>query len=413
VHASAPSSKSSSGPISEPASALTAAQVKQLAQKCGFELAGVAAALPLESDFGLYQQWAQQGFAGEMAYLTDRRAEVRRDPRSLLASARSIIAVGKLYHQEAAGDPAFAENGGDGIISQYAWGRDYHDVLREGLERLVGELSAHGPFDCPFEWKICVDTAPLLERSYARQAGLGWIGKNTCLIHEGAAGEMQGSWFFLGFLLTSLDLEADVPPPDRCGTCTSCIDACPTQAIVPVAHTDAVAGESRTDAWAVDSRLCISYLNIELRGPIPEERREGLGNRIFGCDICQDVCPWNRRAPVTRDADFRPMIDANPKLEELAALTPEGFRDRYRNSPVARTKYQGFLRNVATAMGALRQERFREPLHKLAAHESPLVAEHARWALDQLGDTGTGSTHGEWPGETNRAANGSFERQRQ
>src|ERR1041385_8238865 len=201
-----------------------------------------------------------------MHYLTDRRAGVRDDPRNLLPSARSIICVGKLYHTPWPYSTQFNETG-RAWISRYAWGADYHAELRCGLERLLVRLGERA--GVPIESKICVDTAPLLERSYARRAGLGWIGKNTCLINQ-----QSGSWFFLGELLVSLEIEADLPPPDRCGTCTRCIDACPTQAIIPgpLGHT-------------VDSRLCISYFTIELRGAVPEELRGGIGTHVFGCDI--------------------------------------------------------------------------------------------------------------------------------
>src|SRR6185295_2196496 len=219
---------------------------------------------------------------------------------------------------------------GHAIFSRYAWGRDYHEVLREALEQLAHKLAAVEPH----EWKVCVDTAPLLERSYARQAGLGWIGRNTCLINE-----PLGSWFFLGELITTLELSPDAPPPDRCGTCTRCIEACPTQAIVP-----------QGDGWTLDSRRCISYLNIELRGPIPEEQRGALGARVFGCDICQEVCPWNARAPETDEPAFAAQYDPAPPLEELAALTAEEFRARFRHTPVMRTKYDGLLRNVTLAL---------------------------------------------------------------
>ena len=287
----------------------------------------MAVAEPIKDDVGRYQEWTARGMAGEMRYLTDRRAEVRSDPRNLLPGARSIICVGKLYNQAA---PPARE--GHAIFSRYAWGRDYHDVLREALEPLACKLAEIEPH----EWKICVDTAPLLERSYARQAGLGWIGRNTCLINE-----PLGSWFFLGELITTLELEPDAPPPDRCGTCTRCIEACPTQAIVP-----------QGDGWTLDARRCISYLNIELRGPIPEEQRTWLGPRVFGCDICQDVCPWNARAPETNDPAFQPRYDPSPPLADLAALSPEEFRERFRGTPVMRTKYEGMVRNVAAAMSA-------------------------------------------------------------
>ena len=292
---------------------MTGELIKRLARACGFELAGVAMAHP-SGDFGRYQGWVEQGFAGEMGYLTDRRAGVRADPRNLLPSARSIICVGKLYNTP--GPPAET-------ISRYAWGQDYHDVMRDGLEALVKLLARDAG---PFEHKICVDTAPLLERSYARQAGLGWIGKNTCLINE-----PQGSWFFLGEILTSLEFEPDAPPPDRCGTCSRCIDACPTQAIVP-----------SCDGWAIDSRRCISYLTIELRGPIPEEHHRAMGQHIFGCDICQDVCPWNLKAPVTEEPAFQ-------AREFPEASSAEAFKNAFAGSPVLRAKYAGFSRNVAIA----------------------------------------------------------------
>ncbi|HET9320401.1 MAG TPA: tRNA epoxyqueuosine(34) reductase QueG, partial [Bryobacteraceae bacterium] len=254
-------------------------------------------------------------------------------------------------------------------ISRYAWGEDYHDVLRRGLERLVERLQHHTPE--PFDWKICVDTAPLLERAYARRAGLGWIAKNTCLINQ-----QMGSWFFLGELLVSLALQPGTPPADHCGSCTRCIDACPTAAIVPT-------GETQGPEWTIDSRLCIAYFTIELRGPIPDEARGQVGHQIFGCDICQDVCPWNTHAPVTSDAAFSPANFA-PDLEKLARISGQEFREMFRSSPVQRARYSGFLRNVAVAMGNQRSERYRQPLEIMAQSPDPLVAEHARWALRQL-----------------------------
>jgi epoxyqueuosine reductase len=329
-----------------------------LARESGFELAGVARAEPLVEDSRRYLDWVAQGKAGAMGYLTDHRASIRTDPRLLLPGAKSIISVGKLYNGM---EPRSTESSDPdlGWISRYAWGEDYHDVVRKGLERLVERL---GP---GHEFKICVDTAPLLERSYAREAGLGWIGKNTCLINQ-----QMGSWFFLGEILTSLEIEPDSAPPDRCGTCTRCIDACPTQAIPPA-------------GYEVDARRCIPYFTIELHGPVPEEMRAGMGNHLFGCDICQDVCPWNRQAPAAEEPSFEPRHFA-PPLEELAGLTEDEFREVFRSSPIQRAKYAGFLRNVAIAMGNSGQAKFREPLEKLAAFENDLVAEHARWALEQL-----------------------------
>jgi epoxyqueuosine reductase len=341
---------------------ITTAEIATLAGACGFQLAGVAEAVPL-ADAGRYRAWTGDGFAGEMRYLTDHRAEKRNDPRSLLPAARSMVCVGMLYNGPEPYSTHFTE-ADRAWISRYAWGGDYHDVLKARLQTLVSRMLERGAF----EHKICVDTAPLLERSYARQAGLGWIGKNTCLIHEG-----RGSWFFLGEILTSLELEPGKAPPDRCGTCTLCIDACPTQAIVPAG-----------DRFSVDSRLCISYFTIELRSGIPVEARARMGNHVFGCDICQDVCPWNRRAPVTAETAFAPGQFA-PPLEKLAGLSEAEFREMFRKTPVSRARYSGFLRNVAVAMGNQRSAKFREPLLRMAESADALVARHARWALQQGG----------------------------
>jgi len=344
-------------------------QIKTLARECGFELAGIAAAAPVPES-AYYSRWIAGGMAGEMAYLTDRRAGLRDDPRHLLPSARSILCVGKLYNTPL---PYSTEFAGEDLawISRYAWGEDYHQVLRRGLTRVVEGMRAMSP--APFEWKICVDTAPLLERAYARHAGLGWTAKNTCLINQA-----MGSWFFLGELLLSLDLEPDQPPPGRCGSCTRCIEACPTDAIVPT-------GLAEGPAWALDSRLCISYFTIELRGVVPEQARPAIGRHVFGCDICQDVCPWNRRAPATEEPAFAATHFA-PPLDRLAALSEDEFREMFRSIPISRARYSGFLRNVAIAMGNARHERFRAPLEKLAASADAVVAEHARWGLERLSE---------------------------
>jgi epoxyqueuosine reductase len=319
-------------------------------------------------DFLRFRNWVERGLAGEMRYLTDHRADVRNDPAKLLPGVRSIVCVGLVY----SGPEPLSTQFSDlerAWISRYAWGEDYHDVLRSRIEALAQRLLEVERF----EYRICVDTAPLLERSLAHQAGLGWIGKNTCLINQ-----QIGSWFFLGELLTTLDLAPDSPPsPDRCGTCSRCIDACPTEAIVP----------SLDGRFELDARLCISYFTIELRSSIPEAWRPAIGPHVFGCDICQDVCPWNRRAAVTEEPAFRPRIFA-PPLERLAALGEAEFRDLFRDTPVSRAKYRGFLRNVAVAMGNAGLEKFRGPLEKLAASTDALVAEHARWGLEQLSEKG-------------------------
>jgi epoxyqueuosine reductase len=333
---------------------LTSDTVKRIAQECGFDLAGVTAAEPPE-DFERYQNWVDQGHAGAMGYLADRRADIRRDVRRLLPNAKTVICVGKLY------DQAAAENlEGHGIVSRYARGEDYHHSMTAALDQMAARLNKIE--SC--EWKTCVDTAPVLERTYARLAGLGWVGKNTCLINE-----QRGSWFFLGELITSLELAPDIPPPERCGTCTRCIDACPTTAFVPAG-----------DWWAIDARRCIAYLTIELHGPIPEELRTGMGTHIFGCDICQDVCPWN-----SRHDHGAGQIPFALDLEQCANLSEPEFHRKFEGSLLARPKHAGFLRNVAVAMGNSGLQRFEQPLERLAAGENEMVAEHARWALARLG----------------------------
>ena len=326
---------------------MRASVVETLARECGFALAGIAPALPVQPDAEQFLEWVARGYAGRMSYLTDHRAEIRTDPRKLLPSARSIICVGKLYNTPESG-----------AIARYARTDDYHDTMRAALELLASRMRQEMG---EFEYRVFVDTAPLLERSYARLAGLGWIGRNTCLINQ-----QYGSYVLLGEILTSLSIDVGVPVPDRCGTCTRCIDACPTDAIVP--------GGLRTE---LDSTRCISYLTIELKGEIPEDRRQGMGTLAFGCDICQEVCPWNRKAP------FAGAVDS-PDLEHLATLTPQEFRELFRHTPVWRSKYSGLLRNVAVAMGNSGDPKHRPTLQRLAASEDPLVRSHAEWALTQL-----------------------------
>ncbi len=341
---------------------VTSPQVKAIAREAGFELAGVTPAIP-SPDLARYQNWVQRGMAGEMGYLTDRRAGVRADPRNLLPSARSILCLGKLYNtnhpRSIDADPTTA------WISRYAWGRDYHQVLRESMESIVNRLQQVAQFD----YKICIDTAPLLERSYARAAGLGWIGKNTCLINQ-----EQGSWFFLGEILLSIELQPDEPPPDRCGTCSRCIEACPTDAIV--------ASQNELGGYTIDSQRCISYLTIELKGPIPEPLRPGIGRHLFGCDVCQDVCPWNADAPITGDPAFSPA--PHPGIEKLSYLSPDEIRLTFKESPMNRAKDKGILRNVANVMGNLKSKEFRNPLQHLSHSSDPIVKENAFWSLEQL-----------------------------
>lgn len=341
---------------------LNSRRIRDLAGECGFQLAGVSS--PQRApDFERYRSWSDRGLAGRMSYLTDHRADLRASAENLLPGVQSVVSVGLLYNGPEPHTTEF-NDAERAWISRYAWGEDYHDIVRAKLELLAARMLQ----EKAFSWRACVDTAPLLERSYARQAGLGWIGRNTCLINQ----EM-GSWFFLGELLTTLAIAPDSPPPDRCGTCTRCIDACPTAALVP----------SPSGDYELDARLCISYFTIELRWEIPEARRGQMGAHVFGCDICQDVCPWNRKAPETREADFAPREFA-PPLEALAGLSQADFRRMFQGSPVSRARYSGFLRNVAVAMGNSGLAKFRAPLEKLAESGDPLVAEHARWALGRI-----------------------------
>jgi epoxyqueuosine reductase len=341
--------------------------VKQTALDCGFDVAGIASAAPA-GDYARYQEWIAAGMAGEMAYLTDHRGRVRANPQELLPAAKTVLCVGKVYntpypYSTEVHEPTRA------WISRYAWGRDYHDSMRKALTRVVERLRQAAA--APFESRICVDTAPLLERSYARLAGLGWIGRNTCLINQ-----QLGSWLFLGELLLSLDLMPDMPAPDRCGTCRRCIDACPTQALVPKAD----------GTWALDAPLCISYFTIEKRGAIPAEQHSAIGHHVFGCDICQDVCPWNRKTAepsLQEDAAGQGMF-FSPELADLADMTEDDFRRIFRETPVWRAKYSGFLRNVAIGMGNSRRQEFLEPLERLSQHSDAIVAGAAQTAHARL-----------------------------
>jgi epoxyqueuosine reductase len=360
---------------------LTSARIQHEAHQCGFEIAGVTSAVT-HPDFARFENWVHSGKAAALHYLTDRRATLRAHPQSLLPDARSIICLGKLYNTDrpystdlSSSDLSSSEiNPAHGWISRYAWGLDYHDVLRPALEELVLRLTTLN--GAPFQSKICIDTAPLLERSYAHSAGLGWIGRNTCLINQ-----QHGSWFFLAELLVDLPLAPDLPAPDLCGTCTRCIRACPTNAIVP----------NPSGGFDIDARLCISYLTIEERGPIPAALAPAQGHHIFGCDICQDVCPWNHRAhrqrtDLTTEIAFAPRLFA-PHLDQLSQLAEDDFRRIFRRTPIWRTKYEGFLRNVAIAMGNSRRPSMRAPLLRLTRHPIPLVAETARTALAHLEET--------------------------
>jgi epoxyqueuosine reductase len=333
-----------------------AARAKILAAEVGFDLAGVAAP-DAPRELGAFAAWVARGYAGEMTYLTSQVAK-RSDLRAAFPWARSVLCVGLQYDTP---HPYSTEAPPDrGWIARYAWGDDYHDVMKAMLDRLVERLSAEAG---PFTARTYVDTGPIAERAYAAAAGIGAWGKNTCLLHP-----EHGSWFFLGEIVTDLELPPDAPRTDMCGSCTACLEACPTGAL-PAPFT-------------LDATRCISYLTIEVKGAIPEDRREGLGRHVFGCDICQDVCPWNRRRRRQGSPCFepRPTLDA-PDLAELAALDAEAFRERFRHNPVKRAKRRGLLRNVAVALGNGGQRSHERILVALTQDEDPLVREHAAWAL--------------------------------
>ncbi len=345
-------------PTPPPTPAALSSLAKRLGQEVGFDLVGVALPdVPAHLDF--FSDWVAQGYAGEMAYLRT-QVERRSDARRAFPWARSLLCVGLQYDTS---QPYSTQATSQGWISRYAWGDDYHDVLKVLLERWVARLVEHiGPFQA----RTYVDTGPIVERAYAAAAGLGAWGKNTCLLHP-----QHGSWFFLGEVVTDLDLEPDTPRPDMCGTCTACLDACPTGAF--------------PRAFVLDATRCISFLTIELRGPIPEDLRPGVGRHVFGCDICQDVCPWNRKRRRQGGPAFEPRPGAvAPALDELATLDPAAFAERFRKSPVKRAKRRGLLRNVAVALGNAGEARHRALLERLAEDEDALIAEHARWALRRL-----------------------------
>ena len=308
-----------------------------------------------------------------MKYMESRddSGELRRAALDRVAPwARSVI-VCAINYNTAEPYSTQSEDRSQGWISRYAWSReDYHDAvlrrLRQLEDHIRNELTDHRPPATSHCFRSYVDTGPLIERVYAKYAGIGWIGKNTCIISQ-----KLGSWLFLGVILTSLKLEASLPAPDRCGTCTRCLDACPTHAFV-------APGE-------LDARRCISYLTIEKRGEIPEDLRSGMGRHVFGCDICQDVCPWNRKAPVTAAPEFQPREGlVNPALDRLAEMQPEEFRQNFRGSPIRRTKLSGLRRNAVVAMGNSGNVSFLPTLKRLSEDPDPAVAEHARWATARL-----------------------------
>ncbi|MCX7700573.1 MAG: tRNA epoxyqueuosine(34) reductase QueG [Gemmataceae bacterium] len=353
--------------------------IRENSRALGFSLVGIARAVEAD-DYALYRAWVEAGYAGEMGYLTA-SPESRRHPRSILPTVRSVVMVGMEYTETAGGSSPDSPLGarvtatasstqvapGTGPskqsktntrvpvkVSRYALGRDYHQVIWERLRRLLAWMKSEVP-EC--EGRVVVDTAPLLERDFARRAGLGWIGKNTMLINK-----RIGSYFFLGALLTNLELAPDPPhAATHCGTCTACLTACPTSAFVAPGR--------------LDARRCISYLTIELRGPIPEPLRPALEGWLFGCDICQEVCPWNRHATLAVG-----WLDAL----EMVGLSEEAFQQRFRGTALQRAKRRGLVRNAALLLGERGDQSALDAL-QVAAHDSdPVVREAASWAISRL-----------------------------
>ena len=337
---------------------MTSADIKARAAELGFDVCGVA---PVgdHRELAFFKEWLARGYAGEMRYL-DRSADTRTDARNIMASARSVICLGTVYNTDR--PLSITRAPGEARIARYAWGDDYHDVIRGRMETLLAWM--RDTAGEPFEARPYVDTGPLQERVYAQYAGLGWIGKNTCVINQ-----QMGSWIFLSEIICSLPLAIDAPAVDHCGTCRRCLDACPTGAIV--------------EPYVLDSRQCLSYLTIELKGSIPEALRESVGAHVYGCDICQDVCPWNRRAAVSEDPAWIPhaIFDA-PSLAALWA-TPDGeLRRELKGTPMTRAGVKRFRRNVATCAGATADPDAIAALTSVdePSCAEPLVTEHIDWA---------------------------------
>jgi len=366
--------------IREAHTAADTAWIVERGRELGFSLCGVAEFEKFPEHEG-FREWLARGYAGEMAYLSDAR---RREPAQLLGEARSVVVCALNYNtaHPYSGEALHGKGGPPrGWISRYAWGRDYHEVMWERLNMLVSRIG--GKFKEAQSSRAYADTGPVAERIFAKYAGLGWLGKNTLLLNESL-----GSWFFLGLIVTTLDLvpslgPAEMPPADLCGYCRQCLDACPTGALV--------------EPYVLDARKCISYLTIELRGSIPEELREAMGQHVYGCDICQEVCPYNRVAPLTEVRDFEPRNGEDgesllrPELEWLAGMTEGEFREMFRGSAIKRAKWRGLVRNACVALGNAKVEkgtpdhrRIVELLGRLGNSFETAIAESARWALSRI-----------------------------
>jgi epoxyqueuosine reductase len=337
-------------------------EVKAHAAAVGFDLCGIAPAAPFP-ELAYLHEWIARGFHADMHYMA-RTAARRADVRAVLPSARSVIVLGTVYNAErpystAVTDPRTA------AVARYAWGDDYHGVIEDRMRRLVDAIAE---FAGPFEHRAYVDTGPVQERVYARYAGLGWIGKNTCLINRDL-----GSWLFLSAILCDLPLEPDVPALDHCGRCTLCIDACPTGAI--------------TAPYRLDANRCLSYLTIENKGSIPDAFREAIGHHSYGCDICQDVCPWNRKAATTGDDPWQPRSGLDePPLLDLWTRSDAELRTLLKGSPMKRAGVRRLRRNLAVCIGNSGDASAADVLEASEEETSQdsLVREHVMWATEKL-----------------------------
>jgi epoxyqueuosine reductase len=344
---------------------LSSAEVKALASQAGFDLCGIS---PVEAfpELGRLREWLDHGYAGEMQYL-QRTADKRRDVRIVLPNARSVVVLGSIYNTDR---PYSNESVSQSraAIARYAWGDDYHVVIQERLERLVAALRA--ACGDAFEGRTYVDTGPVQERVYARYAGLGWIGKNTCVINE-----ELGSWIFLSVVICNLELDPDSPALDQCGTCQRCLEACPTGAIV--------------EPYVLDATRCVSYLTIEIKGAIPEVQRADIGHHAYGCDVCQEVCPWNLTPSTGRSSETawlpRQALDG-PSLLDLWSASDDDLRHALKGSAMKRAGVRRLRRNLAVAIGNSGEaaatsvlERQNEPTAL-----DPMVAEHVQWAVAKL-----------------------------
>ncbi len=347
---------------------ITGATIKARAREIGFELCGIAPADAFP-ELAFLRQWIDRGYAGTMGYLP-RTADRRSDVRRVVPSAQTVIMVGAVYN----GGQSYSTERSDprqGEVARYARSEDYHDVLGRRLDSLVAWMREEHPD--PFEARAYVDTGPVQERVYAQYAGLGWIGKNTCLINSEA-----GSWILLGAIICGLPLETDPPALDQCGTCTLCLEACPTAAFV--------------EPHVLDATRCLSYLTIEYRGSIPEEHRAAIGNHVFGCDICQEVCPWNAAPIQASDPMWSSREDLNlPSLLDLWRRSDEELAEFIGSTPMTRAGVKGLRRNLAVALGNSADQgvlnALSEPPSDDPTKDDPLVVEHVEWAKWKLATT--------------------------